>query len=230
VTSEPERWLDGAEELDAALAGALESAGADFPSEAQLAAVEASLLPKLGPGGGGGGAAATATATPVAPIAIAAVATLVVGAGIFAALGDAPAAEVEAPVEARSVAPPPEAPNVGAASAPTETTHAAEAPNVGAAGAPTETTHAADGPPLDEGALLERARRLVRSDPDAARAALDTHRARFPDGVLTEERQSLAVELLHRSGETAEARAALTAFAADFPGSVHLPRLRALVR
>ena len=64
---------------------------------------------------------------------------------------------------------------------------------------------------------------------EAARAALVEHRARFPEGLLAEERSSLEVELMIASDPDA-ARVRLEAFRLRYPSSGHLPRLERLLR
>lgn len=81
-----------------------------------------------------------------------------------------------------------------------------------------------------ESALLDIARVAV-ADGDAARAldAIGRHRAEFPNGVLAEERDALAVKALHQAGRDAEARARLTRFEAAYPESLFLPALRSVL-
>jgi hypothetical protein len=55
---------------------------------------------------------------------------------------------------------------------------------------------------------------------------LDEHVRRFPHGVLVEEREVLAIDVLRTLGKREDARARLAAFAKRFPTSVYLPQLR----
>lgn len=227
---DPDRWLDTGD-VDPDLLEALEATQSDFPTAAQLAAVEASIVGTIGGGGGGGGGgssggptsippAAGATMSPAIPAALVALG-LVGGAVAFLWPDDAPPAPtVQSPPVAVVEAPEDDAPPETAPSEP-----AVEAPNE-----PEPETEPAPAAPLDEGELLERARRRVRSSPAGALRLLRTHRRRFPAGVLSEERDALWVEALHRRGRVDEARASFDAFARAYPGSVHRVRLRSLFR
>ncbi len=224
---DPGRWLETGD-VDPDLLEALEAAQSDFPSDAQLAAVEASILGTIGGGGGGGGSggsggptsippAAGVTISPAIPAALVALG-LVAGAVAFLWPNDPapPSPAVESPpmvvVEEPAEEPAP--------------TPASSGPVVEAPPEPEPTT--APATPLDEGELLERARRRVRSNPAGALRLLRTHRRRFPAGVLSEERDALWVEALHRRGRVDDARTSFDAFVRAYPGSVHRVRLRSL--
>jgi hypothetical protein len=73
---------------------------------------------------------------------------------------------------------------------------------------------------LEEGALLEIARgALRRNQPTVAFDAIRLHLARFPDGVLAEEREALAIRALELSGHADEARARAALFHQAWPDS-----------
>jgi hypothetical protein len=73
----------------------------------------------------------------------------------------------------------------------------------------------------EERDLLDTARAaIVRGDPAAALPALDRHGARFPQGVLAEERDALRVRALARLGRGDEARAALARLRQEHPHGV----------
>lgn len=74
---------------------------------------------------------------------------------------------------------------------------------------------------LSEAGLLEQARRVLASSPGSALALTQQHAARFPHGVLSQEREVIAVEALRRLHRTAEAEQRAAAFAKAFPGSAH---------
>jgi hypothetical protein len=76
-----------------------------------------------------------------------------------------------------------------------------------------------------EVALLHEARRLSSRQPTAALELLHEHSERFPNGLLTPEREVLSIEVLRRLGRTAEAAQRLQQFEARYPKSIHLPRL-----
>lgn len=81
----------------------------------------------------------------------------------------------------------------------------------------------------DEPQLIERARKALASEPRRALALALEHQRRFPTGALSVERDVITLEALARSGRTAEARRRALAFEARHPGSIHLPRVRALL-
>ncbi|MEM9074233.1 MAG: hypothetical protein AAGE52_37415, partial [Myxococcota bacterium] len=160
-----------------------------------------------GGGGGGGGGESDAVAAVPQASSVALPVALVAAVGLGVAVVAWPRGAEEAPVVAAAV----------------EETAALEAPGTPGIAPPAPVDR------VDEGALLERARRLVCREPERAGAALERHRSRFPNGVLSEEREALGVELLHCQERHDDARAALAEFAGAHPGSVHLPRLRTLV-
>jgi hypothetical protein len=76
-------------------------------------------------------------------------------------------------------------------------------------------------------ALLQRTQvAYAARDFSGALGAAAEHARRFPNGRLAEEREALRVRSLARSGRSDEARRATAAFAARFPRSVLLPRLK----
>jgi hypothetical protein len=71
--------------------------------------------------------------------------------------------------------------------------------------------------------LLDEARALiVQGAPDRALARLDEHRVRFPDGMLGEERDAMAIEALVNAGHYDDARARADAFRARAPNSLFM--------
>ncbi len=83
----------------------------------------------------------------------------------------------------------------------------------------------------EQQALLDRARAsLGRNDGRAALETLRLHAERFPESVLTEERDALTIKALVRTGAGAEARARLASFELKFPRSPLLPSLRSITR
>lgn len=84
-------------------------------------------------------------------------------------------------------------------------------------------------PAEDEFSLLLRAHRVLPSDPAQALALTQQHRARYPRGALTEERDLLAIESEVRLGHRAQASALARAFAQTHPGSAHWERIRVLL-
>jgi hypothetical protein len=80
----------------------------------------------------------------------------------------------------------------------------------------------------EERVELETARvAMTRARWDEAAAALDRHARLFPNGQLTEERDSLHVVLLAERGQGTRAREAAARFERLYPTSLFLPAVRA---
>lgn len=78
-----------------------------------------------------------------------------------------------------------------------------------------------------ESALLARARKALQDgDPAAALGPLERHAARFPDGLLAEERLALAATARCRSGDLTGGRRLAGELAERFPGSLLAGRVR----
>jgi hypothetical protein len=83
----------------------------------------------------------------------------------------------------------------------------------------------------EEAELLRQARAQLRAGELAsAFALLETSRRRFAAPELYQERESLLIELLFRSGQTAAARTRAHAFVTAYPESPHANRLKELGR
>lgn len=94
---------------------------------------------------------------------------------------------------------------------------------------------AAATPPLTpaaekESALLLRAREALASSPAGALALADEHRARYPGGMLAQEREMIAVSALVALGRAADAKARAATFTSAYPRSAHRLRVESLVR
>jgi hypothetical protein len=77
-----------------------------------------------------------------------------------------------------------------------------------------------------ERALLDVARAdAAHGEPAQVLAVVAQHRAQFPRGRLSEEREALAIRALSALGRTAEARARAQAFRAAYPNSFLTPAL-----
>lgn len=74
--------------------------------------------------------------------------------------------------------------------------------------------------------LLQQARKAAADDPSTALRLLQEHEGRFPTGMLTPEREVLAIEVLRKLGRTAEAAERLKQFEARYPRSIYLRRLQ----
>ncbi len=96
----------------------------------------------------------------------------------------------------------------------------AEKPVAGAAPAPNDASSTL----AAERSLLDQARQaLARGEPAAGFAPLDRHAARFPRGILTEEREALAVRLLAALGRNQAATARAESFHRRYPNSLFTP-------
>jgi len=80
----------------------------------------------------------------------------------------------------------------------------------------------------DELGLIREAQ-AHRGEPAQVLARLAEHRKFYPNGLLAQEREVLAVEALVQAGRRADAVTRARAFMAAFPSSVHLARLRSLL-
>jgi hypothetical protein len=82
----------------------------------------------------------------------------------------------------------------------------------------------------EESAMILDARSALRAgDPSRALTLLDGARGRFPDGILVQEREALAIEALARSGARALAAKRAESFLRDYPKSPHAADVRSSV-
>jgi hypothetical protein len=79
----------------------------------------------------------------------------------------------------------------------------------------------APGKAPSEAALLEQARRALNTSPSYALQLANLHRTRFPNGVLSQEREVIAIEALRRLHRASDADQRATGFSKAFPGSAH---------
>jgi hypothetical protein len=126
---------------------------------------------------------------------------------------------VVAPVTHALPPAPPPAPKQAEVVAPTEDAPVEDAPS-----------HKLEPHRLDalkaESALLTEARAELRSGNAAgAQASLDRLQTQFPKGMLTQEREVLAIEVLSAQGNTEGARRRAKAFVARYPKSPHSAKL-----
>lgn len=78
----------------------------------------------------------------------------------------------------------------------------------------------------DEAALLRRAQASLADAPARTLELTEEHRRRFPRGILTEEREVLAIEALKRLGRGRAAGDKASEFERNYRGSVHHRRVR----
>jgi outer membrane protein assembly factor BamD (BamD/ComL family) len=70
--------------------------------------------------------------------------------------------------------------------------------------------------------VLDEARAgLIQGDPERALAHIETHRTKYPEGFLAEERDAMQVEALARAGRYEDARRAAARFRARRPSSMY---------
>jgi hypothetical protein len=98
--------------------------------------------------------------------------------------------------------------------------------SVQAAEAPKPAAKPAPPAQLSEAELLEQARSALKSDPARALSRANEHRARFPGGVLVQEREVIAIQALRQMGRSAEADRRTEAFEKAFPGSAFQRKLK----
>jgi hypothetical protein len=119
-------------------------------------------------------------------------------------------------------------PPAGAALAPPST----ESPRAAASSADVSSDprpEPAAAPPRSEVELLKEARDSIASDPQRALLLTRRHRAEFPFGAYSQERDFLAVSALSRLGRAAEARSLAESFRRRYPRSAYLPQLARLL-
>ncbi len=77
--------------------------------------------------------------------------------------------------------------------------------------------------------LIAEARQHVRSRPSEASRVLSRHARLYRQGVLALEREALRAEIVIRYRDLRDGESALARFAAAYPGSAHIERLRRLL-
>ena len=218
----------------AGLRDVLRAAQADVGTDAQLARLAQRLGPMLGPAVPVAPAAASATGlSGAAKLSLAGLALIVAGGGAWLASASHPAGPSPAPTPAQQVAPPavdvnpppiPVSPTPPASEAIVEDTTPPPTTASVPAKLPTKPT-----PPAQpsEAELLEQARAAMKADPARALQRANEHAARFPGGVLVQEREVLAIQALRKLGRNSDADRRAQAFAKAFPGSAFARKLNA---
>jgi hypothetical protein len=226
---DPSRLFDSPS-APAGLRDVLRTASNDLGTDAQVARLAQRLGPLLGPVGPATPAAAASKALGL-KLALAGAALIAAGGGAWRLASSpstpSPSALVSAQVspsvkvESAAVTPPPGPPS------PDSVTSAVE-PVPAVASSPAKLP-AKPAPPaqLSEAELLEQARAALRADPARALQRANEHAARFPRGVLVQEREVLAIQALRQLGRTGEADRRAEGFAKAFPGSAFQRKLSA---
>lgn len=201
-------------DVDAGLARLLAAtaAGAATAAAAQAAAA---------PAGSGAGSGIVLAAAKGAVLGLLAVGVVSVATAVMdAAPPPAPSAQVAPPTSPRAPLLAPSAPEPTASAS--TTASAAPAPPASVA-RPSRRLLAEEVQHLGE--LRER----LDASPDDVLAEAERGGRAFPGGALGQEREALAIEALVRLGRKAEARARAAEFAARYPRSPLLPKVRGLV-
>lgn len=225
--ADPTRFADSASAASGSLQAMFRAARRDVPSDLELASLSRRLHPLLAAAPHGGGLASKPLlGKAVAVLALAGAAAT----GVFVATRSDPPLHTAAP----SVAPPAQRPDNEAPprALPAPPASEAEAAPAGSA-EPTRSDSAQRAAPsvsqrapskasgLGEAALLERARRALDANPSEALALTRRHQARFPKGVLKQEREVIAIEALRRLGRSADAKDRAHGFEKQYPDSPH---------
>ncbi|MFK7985251.1 MAG: hypothetical protein AB8I08_04400 [Sandaracinaceae bacterium] len=235
MSDDPGRWLDQAD-LDPDVRRALTAGREEAPSDAQLSSLAARLGPLLGPGGGpggsdgGGGGGGTAAAGGGASLAAKAMgglmaAVAVTGVGLFMAVPERVSSPVHETAPAVSEAEP-EAPR----EVPETIPEGLDAPPEVVAPEPRPAPPPAlETDPAAELALIRQAQSALASSPREALAHTVSHRRRFGDGALAQEREVVAIDALTRLDRVPQARARADRFRSRWPRSAHVRRVDVLV-
>jgi hypothetical protein len=236
--NDPRRWTDDGGEATA-LERELVRAGRDpGPSHEQRrmmwGAIAAQAIPSA-TGQGAAPASGTAASTGLT-IVKGTVIVALIGAGIVASYRTMrgpippitkPAASAPASAPARheqaqlpSVSPAPGDDPSGEVLRSAKIAHSTPRPNAAATKEVVENARASQ--LREESEMILGARRVLRAgDPLRALTLLDAARARFPEGILVQEREALSIEALVRSGQRALATKRAEAFLHAFPKSPH---------
>jgi len=234
--NDPRRWTDDGGEATA-LERELVRAGRDpGPSHQQRrmmwGAIAAQAIPSA-TGQGAAPASGTAASTGLT-VAKGTVIVALIGAGIVASYRTMrrpippimqPSAPAPAPApheqpQLPSVSPAPGADPSGEAPRSVRIAHSTPRPNAAATKEVVENARASQ--LREESEMILGARRVLRAG-DSLRALtlLDAARARFPEGILVQEREALSIEALVRSGQRALATKRAEAFLRAYPKSPH---------
>jgi hypothetical protein len=237
--AEPTRLRDADSGAPSRLRDLFDAAARDLPTPAELARLEARLQPLLGDAPAPVPPSNPGRLSPALKLGLGVLA--LGGVGMVVALsardteksvrvtGTSTGSTVTSAPATSSAAPAPSAPALPpTATAPLVAPPAVSAPGVrppasAREGAPARPSSAASGLPEDR--LLEKARAALRQDPALSLALTREHQQRFAGGVLTQEREVIAIDALRRLGRSAEADRRAERFEQRYPGSAHQRKL-----
>jgi hypothetical protein len=232
---DPPRLVDPGSPASDRLRRLIEDGRADVGTDADIQKLEAALVPMLWPGGAGPAGSGTASAAgakgaaALAPKVAAAVALALAGAStlwLAASHGPPPAMHPAPSAATETLHPAVEAPAPPAparALAPAPTIESQDLPSASG------SAHRRALDSVSEADLLGQAQAVLASDPGRALALAEQHSRRFPHGVLTQEREVIAVEALARLGRRAEAAARAERFLQAFPTSAHRSKIESII-
>jgi len=253
---DPRRMLEGGASQEAGgLRSLLEAGKSEVPSDRQMMLLAAKIgilggLGGAGAAGAGAGAGGGKAATGAAGALKAGLAVKVIGAVAIASAAGAGAvavsnrsAEPVAPVGlvAAEVASATGVANANADAAASvevevevEVAEDAGAKVSGAKVRPLNSANVATAAVASEGPeaevkLVQRAQDALRSRPDESLALCNEHAKRFPNGMVSQECEVIAIEALVKTGRKEEARKRAARFKTRFPGSAALRRLDVLL-
>jgi hypothetical protein len=222
-TSDPPRFSDPHAQVPDALRNLFARAEQDLPTAAELERLATRLEPAFASPAGGAGLP-TANPRLLWGLGVAGIAAVGVTAWLLAGRGAPPrtgtpqlkeSVAVSATAAAPVAEPPAALPSANQVPAPDSAAASASVPRAGSASPQHPAAQAS------EAALLERARRALSADPARALALTRQHQQRFPNGILNQEREVIAIEALRRLGKGAEASERAGSFEKQYPGSAH---------
>lgn len=217
---EPVRWIDSAADAPQELTRLLRDARRDLPGEVELASMAFRLEPEFAEGARVGTPASSGRPLPLKRLLGSMIVLGIVGAALIRAGAPAatPSATSAPPASSVLSVAPPSLVSPEVTSAPAAT----PAPGIAAPSPSTPPrTRVIAGSKLGEPELLERARQSLTKNPGRALALTREHKARFPNGVLRQEREVIAIEALRRLGRPGEAEDRAGSFEQRYPGSAH---------
>lgn len=135
-----------------------------------------------------------------------------------------PAPSAVAPPPTASVEPPPSAlPPAPSVTAPTTAAVSATPPP------PAPKPVASEDAFVIEDRILRDARAALATDPARALTLTEEHARRYPHGMLSQEREVIAIEALAKQGRTVDAKTRASAFERAYPNSAYRARVAQLV-